>query len=92
MGLGRLLLGRRASAPRSVAEARITSGISRATRPRLSPSETTEAAATAATREATEHADVSDLPAHESAAVIVLAFLIALLVICLLVWISRNDN
>jgi hypothetical protein len=32
------------------------------------------------------------LPPHEIAAVIVLAFLIALLVICLLVWISRNDN
>jgi len=46
-GLGRLLLGRRASASRSVAEARITSGISRATRPRPPPSETTEAAATA---------------------------------------------
>jgi hypothetical protein len=65
MGLGRLLLGRRASAPRSVAEARVTSEISRATRPRLPPSETTEAAATAAAREAIEHADVSDLPAHE---------------------------
>jgi hypothetical protein len=35
---------------------------------------------------------VSDLPAHESAAVIVLAFMIALLIIWLLVWISRKDN
>ena len=66
--------------------------ISRATRPRPPPSETTEAAATAVAREAIEHADVSDLPAHESAAVIVLALLIALLVIWLLVWISRNGN
>jgi hypothetical protein len=58
----------------------------------LPPSETTEAAATAAAREAIEHADVSDLPAHESAAVVVLAFMIASIVICLLVWISRHGN
>jgi hypothetical protein len=88
MGLGRLLLGRRAPAPQPMAKARVPSELRRATRPRLPPSETTEAAA----REAIEHADVSDLPAHESAAVIVLAFMITSIVICLLVWISRNDN
>jgi hypothetical protein len=70
-GLGRLLLGRRASAPRSVAEARITSGISRATRPRPPPSETTEAAATAAARKAIERrrerlASTRDCRSHRS--------------------------
>jgi hypothetical protein len=72
MGLGRLLLGRRASAPRSVAEARITSGISRATRPRPPPSETTEAAAAiAAARKAIERrrerlASTRDCCSHRS--------------------------
>jgi hypothetical protein len=77
--------------PTIVAEARVTSGMGRATRPRLPLFETTEAAATAAARGAIERR-LSGLPPHEIAAVIVLALLIALLVIWLLVWISRNGN
>ena len=59
--------------PTIVAEARVTSGISRATRPRLPLFETTEAAATAAARGAIERrperlASTRDCRSHRSGA------------------------